>query len=142
MGRMRVIALAWKVSTLWMRMVAVTAVFLVIYALASMTSEEKAMPVAKVAVAERPDTRARDINKRAINNCWGAIEGISTNPSSVNFHSFTAPPSVEVMTNGRLQVFVKFSAKNAYGSESISIARCVMTADGSTLSEITTQASR
>ena len=84
---------------------------MVIYALASLVGEEEGMPVEKVPVTERaPDTK-----QRAINNCWGAIERTATNPSSINFHSFTAPPNVEVMTDGRIQVFVKFTAKNAYG---------------------------
>jgi hypothetical protein len=131
--------LAWKVSKPWMRVTAGLIVFLVLWVLASLVVQpDKAPPLATVQATEQ----VPDPAERAINNCRGAIEGIATNPSSISYHSFTAPPNAKAMTDGRLQVFVKFSARNAYGSESVSIARCVMSGDGSTLSEITTQDSR
>lgn len=74
--------------------------------------------------------------------CMDAIENAATNKSSVEFHSFTSPPVVRKIANGQLDVFIKFSAKNAFGSESTSIARCVLSGDGKSLVEFNVQDSR
>ena len=103
-----------------------------------MIFREAGKETAPIDIVESPP----DPKERAINVCRGAIEGISKNPSSVDHHSFTSPPNVRVMNSGLIEVFSKFSAANAYGARSTFIARCVVSADGSTFSEITTQVSR
>jgi hypothetical protein len=76
------------------------------------------------------------ISKDAAQNlCMDTIENAATNRSSINYHSFTSPPVVRKITEGRLDVFVKFSAKNSFGSESTLIARCILAGDGKTLLE-------
>jgi len=136
---MRAIALAWRISKPWMRVSAI--IFLLIVGNGLLGIFMPATPEPARAASTVPEHKP-DPKPSAINNCRGAIEGIAMNPSSVSYHSFTAPPNVREMPDGRLEVFLKFSAKNAYGSEAASIARCVMSGDGKTLSEITAQPSR
>jgi hypothetical protein len=71
-----------------------------------------------------------------------AIEAAATNRSSLDFHSFSSPPVARKMADGRLEVFLKFSAKNSFGAESTSIARCILSGDGKALVELTAQDSR
>ena len=74
--------------------------------------------------------------------CWDAIIASSAIPASVSFHSFTAPPVVNQLPDGRFEVFAKFSAKNAFNTESTMIGRCVIQGDGKTVQEVTAQQSR
>lgn len=153
---MKAIALAWRVSKPWMRVTAIIIIALVLLnlvgAIYRALQPQAVLPPAVQRPAVQPPTVPRpavpptsqvpDAEKTAIHTCWDAIEESATNRSSVEFHSFTSPPVVRKMTNGQLDVFVKFSAKNGFGSESTSIARCVVSADGATLVEITAQDSR
>ena len=160
---MKAIALAWRVSKPWMRVTAIIIIALVLLNLvgaiyralqpqavlppavqrpAVQPGYRAMQPQAVLPPAVQPTSQVQDAEKTATHTCWDAIEESATNRSSVEFHSFTSPPVVRRITNSQLEVFVKFSAKNGFGSESTSIARCVVSADGATLVEITAQDSR
>lgn len=129
------IVLLWNVSSWWLRVWGVALIIIVAASLLQTTTNAFTMQSPQSASAGSGDS----VNSDARHACWDAIESRATNKSSVDFHSFTAPPVVRKITEGRLDVFVKFSAKNAFGAESTSIARCILSGDGKTLIEFSAQ---
>ena len=78
----------------------------------------------------------------AMDLCERAISRAATNRSSVRFKSPDPLPRVRQMIDGQYEVYTRFAAKNGFGSESISMARCVISSDSQTVVELTATDSR
>ncbi|MDM5175726.1 hypothetical protein F2P44_24015 [Massilia sp. CCM 8695] len=89
----------------------------------------------KSAVAENP------LEAAARRTCMDTIEARATNSKSISYVS-DAPSPVTHGANGQLEVTLKFSAKNEMNIASTLQARCLVSADGKTLAEISVKDSR
>lgn len=78
----------------------------------------------------------------AMDACEGVILQQATNRSSVKFKSPLPRPRVTKMPNGQFVVYTKFRAKNGYGSESVSLARCAIASDATTVLDLATMDSQ
>lgn len=117
-------------------------VLVVLLVAASLLRPAAERPRAPAAERRQPTApSAADVESDARETCRQAIRTSASIPSSVEFHSFTAPPKVDRMPDGRYSVFMKFSARNAFNAQDTMIARCVVESDGLTLQEITAQQS-
>lgn len=69
----------------------------------------------------------------AAQTCESGVIARSKNKTTLDFHHSAAPPQVRKLGEDMVVVLLKFSAKNASGAESGSIAKCVLSADGKKL---------
>jgi hypothetical protein len=76
----------------------------------------------------------------AYRTCKDTIEGRAITRDSVNYRSDDTPASKNA--KGQLEVSVKFSAQNELRQVSTMLARCVTSADGSSLVDIAVKESR
>lgn len=135
MGKyMNKLLFAWKVSTVWMRVT-----FFVLLYLIGMGIYDATRPSspAQVSVAAPvPVNPLRELEQVARRACERGVVASATNKSSVDFHYFTFPPQIRKVDDDAVIVVVKFSAKNAFGAESNSLAKCILTSDGRNLKRI------
>lgn len=78
----------------------------------------------------------------AMDACESAVLQRATNRSSVKFKSPSPRPRITQTPNGQFVVYTKFLAKNAYGAESMSMARCAIASDAATVLDLATTDSR
>jgi hypothetical protein len=137
----RQVALAWKVSPWWLRVLGVVIVLMLIRSVFLLFAPA---PLANSVGAATSNTAANDIPGRqtAIDTCRSEIISRATNRSSVEFHSLSSPPAVSSLPDGGVLVFIKFSAKNGYGSQSTSIARCALHPGGTIVRDFSAEDSR
>ncbi|MHA4870811.1 hypothetical protein ACXZ1M_24270 [Duganella sp. PWIR1] len=140
---MRGLKSGWSASAWWLKIAIVIVVYLVIRAVFnSFTDSPEPAKLTQAAPASAPAVVKDDTEEVARHSCWDAIIARATNKSSVDFHSFSYPPRFRKLPNGRVEVLVKFSAKNGFGAESTSIARCLFESDGKTLIDLEATDSR
>lgn len=104
---------------------------------------ERDKPTAGPAAAVSPqDIALAKAKNRAVALCEDEVVKAATNRSSVKF--LEVSDGVRVYQNGAGQMIarVRFSARNSFGSRSITAAKCVISDDGQTLLDMTTQDSR
>lgn len=138
---MNKLRLAWKVSTPRLRLAVafvLAVIALTIYGLLS--RDESPLNVAPMQPAALDKTALA--KQAALNLCRDRIEASAANRSSVDYHSFTAPPVIKQLPAGEWEVFVKFSAANAFNARYTFIARCTTTPEGTGLTGFDTQQSR
>jgi len=71
-----------------------------------------------------------ELERVAAQTCENGVMARSKNKSSLDFHHSAAPPPVRKLGEDMVVVLLRFSAKNASGAESGSVAKCVLSADG------------
>jgi len=134
---MRGLRSAWSASAWWLKIAIVIVVYLVLRAIFNsiFPSAEPAPKIEEITQQPAVSTKP-DYEDTARHSCWDAIIAAATNKSSVDFHSFSYPPKIRKLDNGKIEVFVKFSAKNGFGAESVSLARCLFEDDAKTLVDL------
>ena len=78
----------------------------------------------------------------AVQTCKGTIEARAINRKTVDYLKVDVAPAAAPATPGQLVASINFSAKNEIGMASTMLARCVTSADGKSLVEITVKDSR
>jgi len=133
--------LAWKVSTPLLRVTAAVVLLLVVLVVRALLTEQE--PPQQAAPSQSPaPARAGSGRDAALNLCRDQIEQAASNRRSVEYHSFSAPPAIKQLPSGEWELFVKFTAANAYGAKQTLIARCTTTTDGARSTGFDTQESR
>lgn len=97
-------------------------------------------PVTQAAMTEQANVNR--INNDVMDLCESVVSQRATNRSSVKFLGNVSGQRVRQMADGRLEVNTRFSAKNGYGAESISTAKCITSQDGRKLTDISIEDSR
>jgi hypothetical protein len=82
------------------------------------------------------------VENDAMDACESAVLQRATNRSSVKFKHPSPHPRITKMPDGQYVVYTRFLAKNAYGAESMSMARCAIASDAATVLDLATTDSR
>lgn len=110
---------------------------------AELTGQFNTAPVVVASSQEVALNKARNSAMNdAMDLCEAAVSRAATNRSSVKFLGISDGQRIRQDGAGRFMVTTRFSAKNGFGSESVNIARCVISDDGRTMLDMTTQDSR
>ena len=88
-----------------------------------------------LAGCSKTGTTDSPLDVAARRTCMDTIESRAINKNSISYHSEDNKP-VNKASDGKLDMTLKFSAKNEQGMASNLIARCVVSADGKTLINI------
>lgn len=133
----------WGACAWWLKIVIVIVVYLFLRGIFnSLFPESEPVKIPQAAVANAPQVVQDDTEQIAVHSCQDVIIASATNKSSVDFKSFSYPPKFRKLPNGRLEVLMKFSAKNGFGAESTSLARCLFDSDARTLLDLEAADSR
>jgi hypothetical protein len=88
-----------------------------------------------LAACGKPAAPANPVDAVARRTCMDTIEARATNPKSLAWVGDDAPVG-RTRADGKLDVSIKFSAKNEINIASSLLASCVVSPDGKTLVEI------
>lgn len=90
---------------------------------------------------EKAQTPSDPQHAAAVQTCKDTIEARAVNRKTVNYLKIDVAPAGSA-TPGQLAASINFSAKSEIGAASTMLARCVTSADGTKLVEITVKDSR
>lgn len=136
---MKYIRAEWEDMPWWMRLALGALVVIGLLKLSAIGSyEAKPTPLPAQAIEATVPMRLAD---DAMDLCESAVLGSATNRSSVKLKSPYPLPRLTKINN-QLVIYTRFSGKNGFGSESVSLARCVVSVDGRNLIEMSVQDSR
>ena len=89
----------------------------------------------------KSQTPADPLHAAAVQTCKDTIEGRAINRKTVTYLEIDVVPAAAAPA-GQLVASIKFSAKNEIGMASTMLARCVTSADGKALVDITVKSIR
>lgn len=95
-----------------------------------------------LAACGKAQAPANPVDEVARTTCKQTIEARATNPKSISYQSDDNKPVGHTNADGKLDVVIKFSAKNELGMASYLLATCRVSADGKTLVDIAVKDSR
>jgi hypothetical protein len=96
------------------------------------------LAVLTLAACGKSQTPSDPLHAAAVRTCKDIIEVRAVNRKTLDYRTVDVAPAA----NGQLAASINFSAKNEIGIASTMLARCVTSADGKTLVEITVKDSR
>jgi hypothetical protein len=114
----------------------ITAIFLMLLLINGLVALFNPTPPKPVTLPVSAAPYKKDPESIGLDTCQEGVYSIAQNPSSVSFFFFTSTPVFKKLYDGRMEVILKFSAKNAFNAESNYFAYCIVSSDGKTLLKI------
>lgn len=100
------------------------------------------LPVLLVAACGKTQAPENPVDAAVRRTCMDTIESRAINRKSISYQTDDARSPVTKSGNGNLEVSIKFSAKNEIGMASALMAKCVVSADGKKLVDISVKDTR